>query len=68
MDNNKLNKYKQNYNKENYKEIRFWFPKDRITSATEYAKAHGYETLNAYAKALLEDALATDFATSSQQS
>lgn len=58
MDKIEKNRYKQNYNKENYKEIRFWFAKGQIDTAEASAKAHGYDTLNAYAKALLDAALA----------
>lgn len=53
-------RYKQEFNKENYKEIRFWFKKDQLTSAKDLANSHGYDTINAYAKVLLEKALAEE--------
>ena len=51
---------KLEFNKENYKEIRFWFKKDQLESAKDPANFHGYDTINAYAKALLEKALAEE--------
>ena len=52
--------YDKEYRKENYKEIRFWFQKNQLDNATNIANAHGYDTINAYAKALLEEALAKE--------
>lgn len=50
-------KYNSSYNKDNYKRISFYFSKEDIKNATIIANSHGYETINAYAKALLEEAL-----------
>lgn len=52
------NEYDKDYRKKNYKEIRFWFKKNQLDIATEQAKINGYDSINAYAKALLEDAIA----------
>ncbi len=53
-------KYNSGYNKDNYKRISFYFSKENIKTATSIANAHGYDTINAYAKALLEEALAKE--------
>ncbi|MDE7298353.1 MAG: hypothetical protein K2N94_05930 [Lachnospiraceae bacterium] len=50
--------YDAKYRKDNYKQISFWFQKNNLSAAEAAAKAHGYDTINAYAKALLEAALA----------
>lgn len=50
-------KYNAKFNKDNYKQISFWFNKNKLDIATIQAKENGYDTINAYAKALLEDAL-----------
>ena len=51
-------KYNAKFNKDNYKRISFYFSKEDIKTANGIANAHGYDTINAYAKALLEAALA----------
>lgn len=53
-------KYDTEYRKENYKEIRFWFPKAEIDTATAKAKAYGFDTVNAFSKALLEAVLSDE--------
>ncbi|MDE6875359.1 MAG: hypothetical protein K2P87_12975 [Lachnospiraceae bacterium] len=49
--------YIHNYNVLNYQEIRFRLKKDQTENAAAQAKINGYDSINAYAKALLEEAL-----------
>lgn len=50
-------KYNAKFNKDNYKQISFWFNKNKLDLATVQAQQKGYDTINSYAKALLEEAL-----------
>ena len=46
-------KYNVKFNKDNYKQISFWFNKNKLDLATVQAQQKGYDTINSYAKAFL---------------
>ena len=53
-------KYNNAYNKQNYANVQFKIRKDEKQNLLILAKKKGHDTISAYAKALLEEALAKE--------
>lgn len=47
-------KYNNEYNKENYADIKLRLPKDMKQEVEEHFKAKGFTSMNSYIKALIE--------------